>query len=193
MKEKLYFYSLFLFSNRKIFLRKKEYWNISSWNIMKNKITCILRSVRFKEKWNLAKERIETARSQLFEFISLIFGRNRERKSTQYLVGPSLTSFRWPFAEMRRASGRKEGKRGRQTKGEGKGKEVVAPQIEILLARGIIYREHGPLSRGRESLRTNVCHVTSYTLCHAKFRTATAILPAPRLNYPTISPFLSLS
>lgn len=125
MKEKLYFHSFFLFSNRKIFLRKKEYWNISSWNIMKNKITCILRSIRFKEKWNLAKKRIEIARSQLFEFISLIFGHNRERKSTQYLVGPSLTSFRWPFAEMRRASGEEGGKAGkadkRRREGEGGG------------------------------------------------------------------------
>lgn len=77
----------------------------------------------------------------------------------------------------------KEEKRGGRQKGR---KGVVAPQIEILLARGIIYRGHGPLSRGRESLRTNVCHVTSYTLCHAKFRTATAILSAPRLNYPSL-------
>lgn len=154
------------------------------------------------KKNGTAKRRIEVARSKLFEFISLIFGRNRERKSTQYVWSDqSLTSFRGRSQKCERRKRRKrreasKEEKERETKGEGReGGGVVAPQIEILLARGIIYRGHGPLSRGRESLRTNVCHVTSYTLCHAKFRTATAILPAPRLNYPppTIPPFLSLS
>lgn len=192
--------SLILASTNRELCSKER--NISSWNISINKhMLHVLFNSSPAKKNGTAKRRIEVARSKLSEFISLIFGRNRERKSTQYVWSDqSLTSFRGRSQKCERRKRRKrreasKEEKERETKGEGReGGGVVAPQIEILLARGIIYRGHGPLSRGRESLRTNVCHVTSYTLCHAKFRTATAILPAPRLNYPppTIPPFLSL-
>lgn len=192
--------SLILASTNRELCSKER--NILSWNISINKhMLHVLFNSSPAKKNGTAKRRIEVARSKLSEFISLIFGRNRERKSTQYVWSDqSLTSFRGRSQKCERRKRRKrreasKEEKERETKGEGReGGGVVAPQIEILLARGIIYRGHGPLSRGRESLRTNVCHVTSYTLCHAKFRTATAILPAPRLNYPppTIPPFLSL-